>query len=191
MSDPTQDGSTPDAPTPPPPPAHPDAPAYGTTPPDYPGAPAYGTTPPPYAAPPAQQYGAPQQQYGAPQQQYGAAQQPYGTPQQPYGAAPQYAAAPGYGGYPAGPKYNVMAIVSFVSSLVGLFVIPIIGQIVGIITGHISLNQLKTSGENGRGLALAGTIIGWVSLGLAILAIILIFAFVIPLAIANGARLRS
>ncbi len=177
MSDPTQDGSAPDAPTPPPPPAHPDAPAYGTTPPDYPGAPAYGTTPPPYAAPPAQQYGAPQQQYGA--------------PQQPYGAAPQYAAAPGYGGYPAGPKYNVMAIVSFVSSLVGLFVIPIIGQIVGIITGHISLNQLKTSGENGRGLALAGTIIGWVSLGLAILAIILIFAFVIPLAIANGARLRS
>ena len=176
MSDPTQDGSAPDAPTPPPP-AHPDAPAYGTTPPDYPGAPAYGTTPPPYAAPPAQQYGAPQQQYGA--------------PQQPYGAAPQYAAAPGYGGYPAGPKYNVMAIVSFVSSLVGLFVIPIIGQIVGIITGHISLNQLKTSGENGRGLALAGTIIGWVSLGLAVLAIILIFAFVIPLAIANGARLRS
>ncbi|WP_396658021.1 DUF4190 domain-containing protein [Microbacterium sp.] len=183
MSDPTQDGSAPDAPTPPPP-AHPDAPAYGTTPPDYPGAPAYGTIPPPYAAPPAQQYGAPQQQYGAPQQQYGA-------PQQPYGAAPQYAAAPGYGGYPAGPKYNVMAIVSFVSSLVGLFVIPIIGQIVGIITGHISLNQLKTSGENGRGLALAGTIIGWVSLGLAVLAIILIFAFVIPLAIANGARLRS
>ena len=156
MSDPTQDGSTPDAPTPPPPAAQPDVPPYG-----------------------------------APQQPYNAPQQPYSAPQQPYGAAPQYAAAPGYSGYPAPPKYNSMAIVSFVSSLVGLFVIPIVGQIVGIITGHISLNQLKTSGENGRGLALAGTIIGWVSLGLAILGIILFFAVFIPFVISNGARLRS
>lgn len=156
MSDPTQDGSTPDAPTPPPPAAQPDVPPYG-----------------------------------APQQPYNAPQQPYNAPQQPYGAAPQYAAAPGYSGYPAPPKYNSMAIVSFVSSLVGLFVIPIVGQIVGIITGHISLNQLKTSGENGRGLALAGTIIGWVSLGLAILGIILFFAVFIPFVISNGARLRS
>lgn len=156
MSDPTQDGSTPDAPTPPPPAAQPDVPPYG-----------------------------------APQQPYSAPQQPYNAPQQPYGAAPQYAAAPGYSGYPAPPKYNSMAIVSFVSSLVGLFVIPIVGQIVGIITGHISLNQLKTSGENGRGLALAGTIIGWVSLGLAILGIILFFAVFIPFVISNGARLRS
>ncbi|MDQ2669699.1 MAG: DUF4190 domain-containing protein [Gemmatimonadota bacterium] len=156
MSDPTQDGNIPDAPTPPPPPAQPDAPAYS-----------------------------------APQQPYSAPQQPYSAPQQPYAAAPQYAAAPGSSGYPAAPRYNSMAIVSFVSSLVGLFVIPVIGQIVGIITGHISLNQLKTSGENGRGLALAGTIIGWVSLGLAILGIILFFAFVIPFVISNGARFRS
>ena len=156
MSDPTQDGSTPDAPTPPPPAAQPDVPPYG-----------------------------------APQHPYNAPQQPYSASQQPYGAAPQYAAAPGYSGYPAPPKSNSMAIVSFVSSLVGLFVIPIVGQIVGIITGHISLNQLKTSGENGRGLALAGTIIGWVSLGLAILGIILFFAVFIPFVISNGARLRS
>ena len=155
MSEPQQNGSTPDAPTPPP--------AAG-----YPGDPAYGAAPP-----------------------YNAPQQPYNAPQQPYGAAPQYAAAPGYAGYPAAPKYNSMAIVSFVSSLVGLFVIPVVGQIVGIITGHISLNQLKTSGENGRGLALAGTIIGWVSLGLAILGIILFVAFFVPFVISNGPRLRS
>ncbi|MFV0320085.1 MAG: DUF4190 domain-containing protein [Microbacterium sp.] len=103
-------------------------------------------------------------------------------PTTPYPAQqpiPPYA-PPAYGGYPAGPKYNVLAIVSFVSSLVGVLLIPVIGQIVGIITGHISLGQLKRSGENGRGLALAGTIIGWVSLGLAILGIILFFALFLP-----------
>ncbi|HET8927816.1 MAG TPA: DUF4190 domain-containing protein [Microbacterium sp.] len=129
--------------------------------------------------------------YGAPQQPYGTPQQPYGSAPQQYGAAPQYPATPGYGGYPAGPKYNVMAIVSFVSSLVGLFIIPVVGQIVGIITGHISLGQLKTSGENGRGLALAGTIIGWVSLGLAIVGIILFFAIFLPFMLANAQRFRS
>jgi hypothetical protein len=164
MSDPTQDAGAPDAPTPPPAPGEPVAPPYG----------------------------APPQPYGTPAQPYGAApQQPYGAPQQPYGAAPQYSAAPGYSGYPAGPKYNAMAIVSFVSSLVGLFIIPVVGQIVGIITGHISLSQLKTSGENGRGLALAGTIIGWVSLGLAVVGIILFFAVFLPFVIANSARLRT
>ena len=43
--------------------------------------------------------------------------------------------------------------------------------------GHISLNQLKTNGENGRGMALAGTIVGYVGLALWILGTILFFAF--------------
>jgi hypothetical protein len=154
-------------------------PTYGA---DAPDAPTPPPAPSPYPDAPA---------YGAPQQPYGAPQQPYGSAPQQYGTAPQYPATPGYGGYPAGPKYNVMAIVSFVSSLVGLFIIPVIGQIVGIITGHISLSQLKTSGENGRGLALAGTIIGWVSLGLAIVGIILFFAIFLPFMLANAERFRS
>jgi len=97
----------------------------------------------------------------------------YGTP----GAPPAYGAAPAYAAYPQGPKTNTLAIVSLVSSLVGVFVIPVIGQIVGIITGHMSLNQIKRTGENGRGLGLAGVIIGWVSLGLAIVGIILFIAW--------------
>ena len=68
---------------------------------------------------------------------------------------------------------NPLAIVALVSSLVGLFVIPVIGQIVGIITGHISLKQVKTTGERGRGMALSGVLIGYISLGLGILLIVL------------------
>ena len=100
-------------------------------------------------------------------------QRAYGPP----GAPPAYGAAPAYAAYPQGPKTNTLAIVSLVSSLVGVFVIPVIGQIVGIITGHMSLNQIKRTGENGRGLGLAGVIIGWVSLGLAIVGIILFIAW--------------
>lgn len=114
---------------------------------------------PPYAAP---GYG--QQPYG--QQPYG--QQPYGQPayaQQPYGQPP-------YGYAPAQPT-NVLAIISLVASIAGLIVIPFLGSIAAVITGHMSLKQLRTSGENGRGMALAGTIIGWIGTGFWLLLIII------------------
>ena len=53
--------------------------------------------------------------------------------------------------------------------LVALLVIPVIGQIVGIVTGHISLRQIKATGERGRGMGLAGLLIGYISLGLGVL----------------------
>jgi hypothetical protein len=46
----------------------------------------------------------------------------------------------------------------------------------------MSLNQLKTNGEQGRGMALAGTIVGWVGLGLALLGIIAAIFFFVFLA---------
>jgi hypothetical protein len=56
-------------------------------------------------------------------------------------------------------------------------IIPFIGSIVGAITGHISLGQIKKTGEQGRGLALAGVIIGWVGLALAIIGTIVFMAW--------------
>ncbi|WP_081710122.1 DUF4190 domain-containing protein [Arthrobacter sp. 35W] len=55
---------------------------------------------------------------------------------------------------PAGPT-NTLAIVSFV---LAFFV-----SIAAIVTGHIALNQIKRTGEGGRGLAIAGLVIGYVS----------------------------
>ncbi|MGX5770011.1 DUF4190 domain-containing protein [Microbacterium trichothecenolyticum] len=107
----------------------------------------------------------------------------YGSPAAPtygaapgYGSAPSYGAAPGYG-YGAPAKTNTLAIVSLIASISSFVILPFIGSIVGVITGHMSLNQLKTSGEQGRGMALAGTIVGWVGLGLSILGIIAAIAF--------------
>ncbi len=51
-------------------------------------------------------------------------------------------------------KTNTLAIVALILGIV----VPI----AGIIVGHIALSQIKKTGEQGRGLALAGTIIGYV-----------------------------
>lgn len=71
---------------------------------------------------------------------------------------------------PAAPRWNTMAIVAFI---VTFFI-----NIVGIILGFIALNQIKRTGEQGRGLALAAIIIGFVSIVLGIIIIISVFASV-------------
>ena len=150
------------------------APEPGAYPP-VPPAPAAGQSAPPAAPgayPPPAQGAYPPPAYGA----------PASTPDHPYGAPPAYGAAPAYGtaagyGYGAQAKTNTLAIVSLIASIAAFIIVPFVGSIVGVITGHMSLNQLKTSGEQGRGMALAGTIVGWVGLGLAILGIIAAIAF--------------
>ncbi|OBB10512.1 cyclophilin [Mycolicibacterium setense] len=90
-------------------------------------------------------------------------------------------APPPYGGYPAGypaghppsAQTNGMAIAALVCAV--LFA-PL-----GIVFGHISLSQLKHSGEQGRGIAIAGLVIGYVLTALGILATVLavVFAFIV------------
>ncbi|KGA13316.1 hypothetical protein GM51_20075 [freshwater metagenome] len=58
---------------------------------------------------------------------------------------------------------NTLAVVSIASALTS------IGAVAAIITGHVALTQIKKSGESGRGLALAGTIIGYVTIALWVL----------------------
>lgn len=102
-----------------------------------------------------------------------------GYPQAPPAyAAPGYPAQPGYGGYAPPTKTNALAIVSMVLSIAGLVFIPFLGSLVGAILGHVALGQLKTSREQGRGFALAGVIIGWVGLGLAVIGTIAFFAWI-------------
>ena len=96
----------------------------------------------------------PQQSYPPPQQNY--------APSQPYVAPSAYGQAPGGG-------TNTLAIVALILG----FVVPI----AGIITGHIALRQIRRTGEQGHGLALAGTILGYVFTVLGILAIVAYFVF--------------
>ena len=58
---------------------------------------------------------------------------------------------------------NTLAVVSIASALTS------IGAVAAIITGHVARTQIQKSGESGRGLALAGTIIGYVTVSLWVL----------------------
>jgi hypothetical protein len=68
--------------------------------------------------------------------------------------------------YPSVPQTNAMAVAALVSSLV---VAPL-----GIVFGHVALRQIKRTGDEGRGLAKAGLVIGYVLTTLMALFLILV-----------------
>jgi len=76
-------------------------------------------------------------------------QQPY--PGGPYGQ-PMYAP-------PMNPATNGLAIASLVCAVLGL------GPVAAIL-GHVARKQIRQTGEQGDGMALAGIIIGWIYTGL-------------------------
>jgi hypothetical protein len=84
-------------------------------------------------------------------------QQPY--QQQPYQQQPyqQQAYLPP-AAYPQNSGTNTMAILALVFAFVF--------SPLGIVFGHIARKQIKQTGEQGDGLALAGMIIGYISLGI-------------------------
>ena len=85
------------------------------------------------------------------------------------------AAAPQPSTNATAPAWNVVSILGFVGSLIGF-------NVIAVILGFIGLNQVKKTGERGRGFALAAIIIGLISI-----AIIIIVVIVVGIAAANGA----
>ncbi|MFX0573151.1 DUF4190 domain-containing protein [Nocardia nepalensis] len=135
--------------------------------PQYPAAQPPGSVPQYPSAPQYPQQPAQQPQYPSyPQQPVAGGQQPY--PQTP--AYPNAYQPYGYSQQPQGN--NGLAIGSLIASIIGLCSCGI-GAIVGIILGVIALNQIKESGQQGRGMALAGIWIGAVAIVLWIAYIVL------------------
>jgi Domain of unknown function (DUF4190) len=96
-------------------------------------------------------------------------QQPYGYPAQGY---PQYAQQAA----PMAVGTNGLAI----ASLICAFIVPL----VGVILGHIALNQIKQTGQEGRGLAIAGLVIGYAYIGIGLL--VACFFIVLALSLGNS-----
>ena len=89
---------------------------------------------------------------------------PYGPPTAPPGWGYGYPAAfPAYGYAPV-PRTNGLAVASFVCSL--FFWLYGIGAVLAVVFGFVARSQIKRSGgtQKGKGLALAGIVIGLVSL---------------------------
>jgi hypothetical protein len=93
--------------------------------------------------------------------------------QQYYGPQPAYPPYQGpYSPYPPAPPTNGLAIAALVCG-VGGFVVGL-SFIPAIICGHLARRQIRQTGEQGAGLALAGLILGYVGIALFI-ALIAVF----------------
>jgi hypothetical protein len=66
---------------------------------------------------------------------------------------------------------NGMAVASMVLGIVWVYWI---GSILALVFGYIALGQIKQRGQQGRGMAIAGIVLGWV--GAATLIAVIIFA---------------
>jgi hypothetical protein len=79
---------------------------------------------------------------------------------------------------PVKPTSNT-AIVSLVAGLLSWILLPVIASVIAIIAGHMARSEIRRSNGalDGDGLALAGMVLGYVQIGLALLAIIAIFLF--------------
>ncbi len=112
-----------------------------------------------------------------------AAPSPY-PPYPPYQAyPPPPPPGPGYPYYPGpvAPSTNGFAIASLALSISGFILLGIVGSILGVIFGHIAQNQIKRAvpPEEGRGLATAGLIIGYIGIGINVLLIALGLLFLV------------
>jgi hypothetical protein len=150
----------PSAPPPQPPqPPQPQAapPGYGAPPPAPPG---YGPPPPGYGAPPPAGYG----------------QQPppgYGAPPPGYGAPPPYGA---YGVQPyIARKTNGFAIAALILGVLWFYWV---GSVLALVFGYVGKSQIDKSGgtQDGRGLAIAGIVLGWIGVAVLIIFIIAVAA---------------
>lgn len=142
----------------------PPPPNYPTMPTGYPPPPSAYPPPPPAGYPPPPPAGYPPPTYPPPPPAYAPS------------AAPGYTGPVGYvpPGMMATAGSSGWATASLICSLLGLCIG--FSAILGIIFGHIALNEINRSNNliQGRGMAVAGLVIGYCEVGLAVLFVIFI-----------------
>jgi Domain of unknown function (DUF4190)/Domain of unknown function (DUF1707) len=78
----------------------------------------------------------------------------------------------------AAPHTNSLALASFICGIAEFFTFGLTA-IPAIVLGHMARGQIRRTGEDGGGLALAGLLLGWAAIALGVLAVvggILLFA---------------
>jgi hypothetical protein len=66
-----------------------------------------------------------------------------------------------------------MAIASMVLGILWLYWL---GSILALIFGYVALSQIKERNEGGRGMAIAGVVLGWVGTGVGLIVVIALIA---------------
>ncbi|WP_436756855.1 DUF4190 domain-containing protein [Streptosporangium sp. V21-05] len=66
----------------------------------------------------------------------------------------------GYGAPPPTRGNNGMAVAALIMGIAGLFLCGLT-SIVGVVLGHISMGQIRRTGEEGRSMAIAGLVLSY------------------------------
>ena len=125
--------------------------------------------------------------------------QPYGGSQPPYGSQPVYGQPQQVLAVPVAQPKSGKAIASMILGFgiilplcdiiipfIGLLTIPT--AVIGVILGHIALNDIKKSGGTlgGKGMAITGLVLGYISIGLLAVVILILLLVLGSLGAAVG-----
>ncbi len=74
---------------------------------------------------------------------------------------------------------STLAVVSLVAGILGWTLLPLIGSLGAIITGHMARGEIRRSAGtiNGDGYAIAGLVLGWGSVIVSIVGVLLVVMF--------------
>lgn len=74
---------------------------------------------------------------------------------------------------------STLAVVSLVSGILGWTLLPLLGTIVAIITGHMARKEIRNAPDRleGDGLAVGGLVLGWIAVGLWVLGLLVFVLF--------------
>ncbi|MGY0635139.1 DUF4190 domain-containing protein [Luteimonas sp. A478] len=74
-------------------------------------------------------------------------------------------------------QYSVLAVISLVSGILGVFPIPVLASVIAVVTGHLARTEIRRAPErfDGDGMAVAGLVLGYLMIALWTLGILVIF----------------
>ena len=74
-----------------------------------------------------------------------------------------------------------LALASLVSGILGFTMLPVVGGIIAIITGYLSRKETRSTppAASGDGLATAGIVMGWVQIGLMVIGLCCLAAYLV------------
>jgi hypothetical protein len=85
--------------------------------------------------------------------------------------------------YQATTSTSTLAIVSLVFGILAWLILPFLGAIVAVVCGHMARSEIRRAPMGtvieGSGMALAGLVLGYVHLALALLGVLVLFGLLI------------
>ena len=81
---------------------------------------------------------------------------------------------------PAPRQTSALAITSLVSGILGWTLLPFLGSIAAVICGHMARAEIRRDPNiEGDGMAVAGLVLGWVSIALGVLTLVLVIVAIL------------